>query len=86
MATNTKYLNIDSKSRICLGKLAKNIIRFKVEVDETGRIILSPEVAIPLDEVWLYENKEAFKSVKTGLKEVKDVNSLGSFSKYVEDK
>lgn len=87
MATNIKYLNIDSKGRICLGKLTKNIIRFKVEVDETGKIILSPEVAVPLDEVWLYENKNAFKSVKSGLKEAKDgeTKDLGSFSRYCEE-
>jgi hypothetical protein len=42
---------------------------------------------IPVDEVWLYQNRKALKSVKKGLKESAEgkLVSRGSFAQFVTD-
>ncbi len=87
MATPEKYLKPDNKGRICLGNLSKDIVRYKVEQKADGRIILFPEVAVPINEAWLYNNKEALSAVMTGIEQAKanKTCSRGSFSKYIKE-
>lgn len=87
MAVPEKYLKPDNKGRIQLGKLAKDIVRFRVVAESDGSIRLYPEVAVPVCEVWLYNNKEALNAVKTGINQVKEgkVKTRGSFSQYIDE-
>ncbi|MBX9704997.1 MAG: hypothetical protein K5Q00_01985, partial [Gammaproteobacteria bacterium] len=55
--------------RITLGKLAKGVSSFEIEVDKQHRIILTPMAEIPARERWLFENPEALAKVKEGLRQ-----------------
>lgn len=87
MASQEKYLKPDSKGRIQLGRRAQNIVRYKVIEEDGGRIVLLPEVAIPLEEVWLYKNKSALDAVKEGLEQSVSgkTKKRGSFAKYAQE-
>ncbi len=78
----------DSKGRIALGELAKGVSSFVVLQDPDGSLHLEPQVEIPAREKWLFENKSAATSVRKGLAEAEagKTKSLGSFSKYADDK
>lgn len=82
-----RYLIPDSKGRVCLGKSAKGVVRYKL-LEKDGQIILSPEVAIPASEAWLYKNKQALEAVKQGLQQSADgkTKRRSSFAKYVDEK
>lgn len=70
MSVPEKNLKVDSKKRITLGKIIPdNVTSYDVEVQENNVIILRPRVEIPLEELWLYKNKEAFKSVQKGIED-----------------
>ncbi len=78
----------DSKGRIALGsRITKNVSSYIVHVEANGRLILDPMVEIPTDEQWLYDNKEALRRVKTGLRQAAEGEAIsrGSFAKYVKD-
>ena len=81
-----KIVKPDSKGRVTLGKLAKNISEYEIIEDENGRIILEPQVIVPMHELWLYKNPEALASVEKGIQDSKagKTKSRGSFAKYVE--
>jgi len=87
MAIQEKYLKPDSKGRIQLGRLAKDVVRYHVVEESDGKIILFPEVAIPANEAWLYKNKKALEAVKKGLEDSASgkVKKRGSFAKYVDE-
>jgi hypothetical protein len=89
---------IDERKRISLTKALETLkeilggeldpaLRFGVHVNEAGQILLSPEVSVPMHELWLYRNPEALKMVLKGLKEAREGKSvkLGSFEKYADD-
>ncbi|MBL0942178.1 MAG: hypothetical protein IBJ00_05595 [Alphaproteobacteria bacterium] len=85
---DVKLLRPDSKGRLSLGALAKDISSFKVRVDkETHEIVLTPYTEIPFKEKWLFENETAMKSVKTGLKQSLkgEVKDRGSFREQVKN-
>jgi hypothetical protein len=50
---------------------------------EGSRIVLEPLMEVPVEEAWLFENKEALKKVLTGLSQ-KGARKRGSFSKYAK--
>lgn len=83
------YPNIrpDAKGRIPLGRLAEGVSSFKVSLDKDNRIILDPQVEIPANEKWLYDNQVALKQVKKGLEDsaAGRVKSRGSFSQYIDE-
>jgi len=62
-------------------------LRFIIYTNDACQILLSPEVAVPLHEVWLYKNHEALASVRRGLQQAAEgkVHDLGSFAKYADD-
>ena len=66
---------IDGKGRLMLGsKLAGRMVI--VDDSDPEHIIITPAVAIPEKEAWLYKNKEALAAVRRGLQELAD----GEFS------
>ena len=79
-------LRPDSKGRITLGKLADGVSSYRARKQADGKIILEPFVEIPAEERWLWENKEALKSVMKGIEDARKgrLVSLGSFKKYLK--
>ena len=89
---------LDSKKRIALtkavealrdvfGKDLKNV-HFEISCNKAGQILLSPEITVPLHEVWLYKNKPALDSVRRGIEDAGrgKVRKIGSFAKYADEK
>ncbi len=77
-------LTIDSKKRISLTKLLPpgNIRSVRAYTDGP-RIVLEPMMEVPVEEAWLFENRNTFKKVLTGLSQKGSVKR-GSFAKYAE--
>ena len=83
-----KVVRPDAKGRITLGAFAKDVSSFHVTREkDTGRLILDPYAEIPLEEQWLWKDKEAMESVRRGLADAKAGRtvSLGSFVQYIDD-
>lgn len=81
-----KILRPDTKGRIHLGSLTKGVSGYKVEINEKTHVIsLRPYVEIPLEEKWLFENKQALKRVKQGLQDSLDKKLIdrGSFNNTI---
>ena len=66
----------DSKGRVTLGKLAEGISSFAVLSQPDGNLLLIPMVEIPAREKWLFDNKDALASVKRGLADSAQGNTL----------
>lgn len=67
-----KTLYLDGKKRITLGKLiSKETTFFEVEKKPDGTLILKQKSDLPENELWIYKNKKALKSLKNGLKDMK---------------
>ncbi len=81
---NPISLTIDSKKRVSLSKLlpAGNIRSVRAYT-EGHRIVLEPMMEVPVEEAWLFENKDSLKKVVTGLAETGSVKR-GSFAKYAK--
>ncbi len=81
---DTISLTIDSKKRVSLSKLLPpgNIRSVRAYTDGL-KIILEPMVEVPIEDVWLFENREDLKKVLTGLSQEGGINR-GSFAKYVK--
>lgn len=70
MGISEKNLKLDAKKRITLGKLApEGVCSYDAELKENGIIILRPNVEIPAEELWLFQNKSVLESVKKGIEE-----------------
>ena len=81
---NAVSLTIDAKKRVSLTKLLPpGNIRSVRAYTEGNRIVLEPMMEVPIEEAWLFENKDAFKKVLTGLSQEGSVKR-GSFAKYAE--
>ncbi len=91
---------LDERKRVSLTKALESLkeilgneneldaaIRFGVYVNDAGQVLLSPEVSVPMHELWLYRNPEALKMVVRGLEEAREGNlkNLGSFEKFADD-
>jgi len=75
-------LNIDSKKRVSLTKLLPpGNIRSVQAYTEGHRIVLEPMMEVPVEEAWLFENRDSLKKVLTGLSQKGSVKR-GSFAKY----
>ena len=74
-------LTLDSKNRISLTKLLPpgNIRSVKAYM-EGHRIVLEPMMEVPVEEAWLFKNKDALRKVLTGLSQKGSVKR-GSFAK-----
>ncbi len=82
-----KIVRPDAKGRITLGELTQGVSSFHVKTTEDHRIVLEPQVEIPLKEKWLFENKAAMKKVQRGLQDAAAgrVSARGSFAKFVDE-
>lgn len=82
-----KTVRPDSKGRITLGSLASGASCFKAYKDEKGRIILEPQVEVPVIEAWLWKNPVAMKAVQKGLKDSADGKLVdrGNFAQYADE-
>lgn len=88
---------LDERKRVSLAKALEYLkgalgdadgVRFAVYANEVGQILLSPEIAVPLHELWLYKNPQALAMVMRGLEQVgksDKLKDLGSFDKYADD-
>lgn len=87
MAENAKYLKPDNKGRIQLGKLADGVVRYRVVADLDGTIKLYPEVAVPINEVWLYKNKKSLNAVIEGFEQAQkgELVKHGNFAQYLDE-
>jgi hypothetical protein len=83
-----KTIRPDSKGRITLGpKVTDGVSSYRVIREANNRIILEPQIEIPANEKWLFDNEIALAKVKQGLKDSagKRVKSRGSFAKFKDD-
>lgn len=79
----------DGRGRIALGRALKDLedATFIVYRDDSGRIVLDPQVSIPASEAWLYRNKSALASLRRGLAEAAagKTRVIGSFAAHADD-
>lgn len=80
-----KRVRPDSKGRVSLGALAAGVSSFTI-IKDHGRLILEPNIEIPAQEKWLWDNKQALKQVKKGLHDsaAGRIKSRGDFKKFAE--
>lgn len=58
----------DPKRRVSLPKVVVTKgITYHIYTNDSGQILLDPQVTIPASEAWLYSNPEALASVRRGL-------------------
>ena len=85
MKKESVYLKVDTRNRISLTKLSKDLSSiYKARIHE-NKIILEPVQEMPEDEAWLFlpENKKILARIKKSLKEDATID-LGSFKKYLK--
>ena len=71
---------VDVKGRLMLGsRLAGRMVI--VDVSDPEHIVITPAVAIPEKEAWLYKNQVALERVRAGLEQARQ----GKFSKSPPD-
>ena len=77
-------LTLDSKNRISLTKLLPpgNIRSVRAYTDGL-RIVLEPMMEVPVEEAWLFQNRDSLKKVLTGLSQRGSVRH-GSFAKHAK--
>ena len=77
-------LSVDSRKRVSLTRLLPpGNIRSVQAYTEGHRIVLEPMMEVPVEEAWLFENKNALKKVLTGLSQKGSVKR-GSLAKYAK--
>lgn len=79
----TTYLKLDSRNRVSLTKITKNLSSLYRAHTEGDMIILEPMKEISEDERWLFDpaNKEILERLKESLQQEASFD-LGSFKKY----
>ena len=77
-------LTLESKKRISLTKLLPpgNIRSVRAYTDGL-RIVIEPMMEVPVEEAWLFENRDSLKKVLIGLSQKGSVKR-GSFTKYAK--
>jgi hypothetical protein len=82
----SEFAQPDAKRRLSLGEALHGATAFNIYRNPLGQLILDPVKAVPVSEMWLYENAEALASVKQGLRESTEGKTVdrGSFAKYAE--
>ncbi len=80
------YVKVDSRNRVSLTKILKNLPDLFRAYTQGDKIILEPIRDIPEAEQWLFDpkNKDLLQEVKKGLQQEADID-LGSFAEYLED-
>jgi len=64
-------VKLDSRNRICLTKITKQLPTSFNAYEKDGKIILEPLVQVPADQAWLFkpENKKLLAQVQEGIKQ-----------------
>ena len=79
----------DAKKRVTLGKAMTGFeedVRFDVYRNDSGQIVLDPQVSIPASEAWLYRNPSALAAVRRGLQESAEGKTFPvSFLAYADE-
>lgn len=70
--TSEIILRPDSKGRIALGDIARNVSSYRVTIEDSGKIILEPYAEIPLSSKWIFDDKELFEKVSQEIKSKND--------------
>ena len=95
--TEAGEAKLDARNRVSLTKAIEvledllgasaSAVHFSVHTNSAGQILLSPSIAIPAHEAWLYRNPKALKSVRRGINQAGEgrVRSRGSFARHVGD-
>jgi len=90
-------VRLDERRRVSLAKVMDHfkeflgeadVMDFAVSVNDIGQVLLSPEIKVPMHELWLYKNPEALALVAKGLAQVGQrdkLKDLGSFEKFADD-
>jgi len=84
----TEIQKPDAKRRLSLGQaIDQPGVAYNIYRNRLGQIVLDPVKAVPAYEAWIFENKEAFESVKRGLSDsaAGRTRTLGSFSAHAGD-
>ena len=83
----SKLIQPDAKGRICIGKPAPGVVGYQRVDEPDGKILLIPMAAIPANEVWLYQNKDALESVQRGIRQSKagKLTKWGSFAAHAKE-
>jgi len=81
------YVKLDSRNRVTLTRVSKNLSAIYKLYRRGNTIILEPVIEIPADEAWLFapENKGLLARIKKGLQEGGTID-LGSFKKHAKKK
>jgi hypothetical protein len=81
---NVISLTVDSKKRISQTKLLPpGNIRSVQAYTQGHRIVLEPMMEVPVEEAWLFKNKDALRKVLTGLSQKGSIKR-GSFAKHAK--
>lgn len=75
----------DSRGRFTIGAIAKSKT-YRVQINDSGQILLDPVVAVSERELWLWQNPEALASVQRGIEQAEagQIHDLGSFAQYAD--
>lgn len=86
MKPTSNYIKLDSRNRITLTKVTKNLAQFYKVTIKGNKIILEPLREIPPKAHWLFEpgNEHLLEELQSALKQKGTVNR-GSFKKYLDD-
>ena len=82
----SEFAKPDAKKRLSLGEALHDATAYNIYRNALGQLILDPVKTVPASEMWLYENNHALASVKQGLKESAEGESVyrGSFAKHAK--
>jgi hypothetical protein len=79
----------DAKKRVTLAKALTGFeedVRFDVYRNDSGQIVLDPQVSIPASEAWLYRNPKALAAVRRGLQDAAEGRTtVVSFLAYADE-
>jgi len=83
----SEFAQPDAKKRLSLGEALGGVTAYNIYRNTLGQIILDPVKAIPVSEMWLYDNPQALASVKRGLRESAEGKNIyrGSFAKHAKE-
>src|ERR1700758_1683994 len=85
-------VGVDERNRISLTKALYSLrglfqnqkdLRFVIQVNDAGQLLLSPVISVPLHEAWLTRNPAAMAKVRRGLAQAgtDELTDRGSFEK-----
>ena len=65
---------IDERNRLTVGEILKGCKRIRLYRNDSGEVLLQPIAEIPASELWLFQNPEAIRAVREGLRDAGEGN------------